>query len=81
MKFEQFENGKQNKSEKQENLNDNESPKQERSFSWLEPKKIFYKKGNKEIQQSQTEEKNRSSNEFIGIKFLNEKFQFFINDS
>jgi hypothetical protein len=80
LEFKQFENGKQNKSEQEKNLHTNESPKQKRSSHWLEPKKIFHKKGEQEIQQSQTDEENHSPNQFIGVKLLDEKFQLLIYD-
>ncbi|HRA73866.1 MAG TPA: hypothetical protein PLB11_13710, partial [Flavobacterium sp.] len=60
MKFEQFENWKQNKSEQKENFHANKSPKQNGSSHWLEPKKIFHKKCEQEIQQSQTDEEYNS---------------------
>jgi hypothetical protein len=79
LEFEQLEYGKQDKSEQKENFYANESPKQDRSSHWLEPKKIFHKKREQEIQQSQTDEENHSSNQFVGVKLLDEKFQFLIN--
>jgi hypothetical protein len=80
LKFEQFENGKQNKSEQQKKFHTDKSPKQECSSNWLKPKKIFYKKGKQEIQQSQTNKENHSPNQFIGIILLDEKFKLLINE-
>ena len=80
LKFEQFENGKQNKSEQEKNFHTNKSPKQNGSSRWLEPKKIFHKKCEQEIQQSQTDEENHSPNQFIGVKLPDEKFQLLINE-
>ena len=78
MKFEQFENWKQNKPEQKENFHKNESPKQKRSSHWLKPKKIFHKEGEQEIQQSQADEENYSPNQFVGVKLPYEKFQLLI---
>jgi hypothetical protein len=78
LEFEQFEYWKQNKSEQQENFYANEKPKKDCSSHWLEPKKIFHEKREQEIQQSQTDEENNSSNQFVGVKLLDEKFQFLI---
>ena len=78
MKFEQFENWKQNKSEQEENFHTNKSPKQKCSSHWLKPKKIFHKKSEQKIQQSQTDEENNSPNQFVGVKLLDEKFQLLI---
>lgn len=75
MEFEQFKNREQNKSEQKENFNSNKSPEQNGSSHWLEPKKVFHKKCEQEIQQSQTDEKNYSPNQFVGVKLLDEKFQ------
>jgi hypothetical protein len=80
LEFEQFEKGKQNKSKQEENLYTNESPEQNCSSHWLEPKKIFYKKGKQEIQQSQTDEEKNSPNQFVSVKLLDETFQFLINE-
>ncbi len=80
MEFKQFENGKQNKSEQEENFHKNKSPKQKCSSHWLEPKKIFHKEREQEIQQSQADEENHSPNKFVGVKLLDEKFQFLINE-
>ena len=78
LKFEEFENGKQNKSEQEENFHGNKSPKQKGSSHWLEPKKIFHKKCEQEIQQSQTDEENYSPNQLVGVKLPDEKFQLLI---
>ena len=78
--FYQFEYWKQNKSQQKENFNANKSPKQDRSSHWLEAKKIFHEKREQEIQQSQTDEENNSSNQFVGVKLLDEKFQLLIYD-
>ena len=68
-------NWKQNKLQQKENFHTNKSPKQNGSSHWLEPKKIFHKKREQEIQQSQTDEENHSPNQFVGVKLLDEKFQ------
>ena len=78
LEFKQFENGKQNKSEQEKNLHSNKSPKQKRSSHWLEPKKIFHEKREQKVQQSQTDEENYSSNQFVGVKLPDEKFQLLI---
>jgi hypothetical protein len=78
LEFEQFENGKQNKSEQEKYLYYNKSPKQNCSSHWLEPKKIFHKKREQEIQQTETDEENHSPNQFVGVKLLDEKFQLLI---
>jgi hypothetical protein len=80
LEFEQFENGEQNKSEQEKNLHANKSPKQKRSSHWLKPKKIFHKKREQEIQQSQTDEENHSPNQFVSVKLPDEKFQLLINN-
>ena len=74
LKFEEFENGKQNKSEQEENFHGNKSPEQNSSPNRLKPKKIFYHKRKKKIQQTQTDEENDSPNEFVGVKLPNKKF-------
>ena len=78
LNFEQFENGKQNKSEQEKNFHTNKSPKQNGSSHWLEPKKIFNEKREQEIQQSQPDEENHSPNQFVCVKLLDEKFQLLI---
>ena len=80
MKFEQLEYWKQNKTEQEKNFHTNKSPEQKRSSHWLEPKKIFHKKREQEIQQSQTDKENHSPNQFVDVKLLDEKFQLLINE-
>ena len=78
LELEQFEYWKQNKSQQKKNFHANKSPKQKRSSHWLEPKKIFHEKREQEIQQSQTDEENNSSNQFVSVKLPDEKFQLLI---
>ena len=78
--FKQFENWEQNKSEQEKNFYTNKSPKQKCSSHWLKPKKIFHKKCEQEIQQSQSNEENHSANQFVNVKLLDEKFQLLINE-
>jgi hypothetical protein len=52
LEFKKFENREQNKTGQEKNLHENKSPKQKCSSHWLEPKKIFHKKREQEIQQT-----------------------------
>jgi hypothetical protein len=74
LEFKQFENGKANKSKQEKSFYRNKSPEQNSSPNRLKPKKIFYHKRKKKIQQTQTDEENDSPNEFVGVKLPNKKF-------
>ena len=74
MEFEQFKNRKQNIAQKQKDFNRHKRPKQKCSAERFEPQKILYKQSKEQINQAQSDKKNRPFDEFIEVIFSNKSF-------